>query len=286
MRGTKGFFLLILAVAVIFSLCSCTESSNSPTFSDGSEDFVNGSDFTTAMHGGTAKTLTGNCLIYNVFVNDAESEWTAKATESVLGMLEEAANFLERRFEESGSDGKLSVRFTDASNSAFLSFDEAAPTDASGMNWLGYAFSKTEHGTPNAYLKQCVKNVSDYDNVCFLFLFNKAGRSFATPYDSQYKDCEDYRYERAQIFFSTDRSFEFFCNPSVLAHELLHLFGAVDLYEPHVDTEDAAKVEELFPTELMRFEPTDIFQAEISSLTAYLIGWTKVLPNEYGFLFD
>lgn len=286
MRGTKGFFLLILAVAVFFSLCSCAEDSSGPTVSDVSENFANGSDFTTAMHGGTAKTLTGNCLIYNVFVNDAESEWSAKAMESVLEMLEEATNFLERRFEESGSDGKLSIRFTDTSNSAFLNFDEAAPTDASGMNWLGYAFSKTEHDTPNAYLKHCVKNVSDYDNVCFLFLFNKAGRSFATPYDYQYKDCEDYRYERAQIFFSTDRSFEFFCNPSVLAHELLHLFGAVDLYEPHVDEDDVSKVGELLPTELMRFEPTDIFQAEISDFTAYLIGWSKVLPDKYGFLFD
>lgn len=286
MKRQKSFFvtLLALTLALIFSACSKDVSiSGSP---DETEALLYDSPVTTAMHAGTSKTLTGDCLIYNVFVNDAESKWSAGATASALAMIGGATEFLERRFNEYGTEKELSIRFTNTSDSAFLSFDKAAPTDASGASWLSYAFSQTEHGSPNAFLKDCAKNVSGYDNICFLFLYNKPGRSFATPYDSQYGDCEDFRYERAQIFFSTDRSFDYFCNPAVIAHELLHLFGAIDLYEPYLSAEDASNAAELLPKELMRYEPTDIYEAEISALTAYLVGWTASLPDEYDFLLE
>lgn len=296
MKTVKKLLALFFAFVSVLSFTACDKLDDSSLLSESSAESVaepsSESDaldyfpITTAMHGGTAKTLTGNCLVYNVFVNDAESEWSDSSVDSVLEMLDEALTFIKHRFDGSDFGGELSLRYTDADSSAFISFDGAAPTDADGMTWLSYAFSQTEHGSPNAFLKDCAKNVSGYDNICFLFLYNKPGRSFATPYDSQYGDCEDFRYERAQIFFSTDRSFDYFCNPAVIAHELLHLFGAIDLYEPYVSAEDASRVAELFPTELMRFEPTDIFLSEISALTAYLIGWTETLDEEYNFLFD
>lgn len=89
---------------------------------------------------------------------------------------------------------------------------------------------------------------------------------------------------------SKDNNVEFsivsFKNPSVIAHEFLHLFGAYDLYITPFDTKKKEKrrKEELmkyFPNEIMAFAHRDIDSLEISGFTKYLIGWDKELLREY-----
>ena len=73
--------------------------------------------------------------------------------------------------------------------------------------------------------------------------------------------------------------------PSVIAHEFLHLFGAIDLYISPFDRSrwqqrKKNKIMNLLPNEIMAFAHKDIDSLNISDLTNYLIGWDNKLSDD------
>jgi len=67
-------------------------------------------------------------------------------------------------------------------------------------------------------------------------------------------------------------------NPAVIAHEVLHIFGAEDLY-PHPENSsfNFNAIAERYPYEIMRATYPDISKLRISPITKYLIGWQDSL---------
>ena len=58
-----------------------------------------------------------------------------------------------------------------------------------------------------------------------------------------------------------------------IAHEMLHLFGAWDLYElNNNDQARAIKTSEMFPNSIMRTTSNDIWELQIDEITAWLVG--------------
>lgn len=80
-------------------------------------------------------------------------------------------------------------------------------------------------------------------------------------------------------------------DPAVIAHEFLHLFGALDLYitpfDKHVWTNHRKrKAMKKYPNEIMAFAYRDIDSLTISPLTKYLIGWdNKIDQNAKNYFF-
>ena len=67
-----------------------------------------------------------------------------------------------------------------------------------------------------------------------------------------------------------------------LVHEILHLFGAEDYYDPYnkyPKRKELAKI--LCPKDIMLVVYNDINANEINRYTAYSIGWLDELPIEY-----
>ncbi len=81
-----------------------------------------------------------------------------------------------------------------------------------------------------------------------------------------------------------------FKRPGVIAHEFLHLFGALDLYmTPYDNAKDVSKRKqfamERFPKDVMAFPFRGLDSLEIGSLTEYLIGWRReLLPEDEALL--
>lgn len=74
--------------------------------------------------------------------------------------------------------------------------------------------------------------------------------------------------------------------PSVIAHEFLHLFGALDLYITPFDSRRSARKRKdfamkEFPDEIMAFAYRDLDSLQISPLTEYLVGWRPQLDDRY-----
>ena len=77
-----------------------------------------------------------------------------------------------------------------------------------------------------------------------------------------------------------------FKRPAIIAHEFLHLFGALDLYiTPFDGKKEARRRKEFamkeFPREIMAFPYRGMDSLEISPLTEYLIGWDRQLDEKY-----
>lgn len=74
--------------------------------------------------------------------------------------------------------------------------------------------------------------------------------------------------------------------PTVIAHEFLHLFGALDLYiTPYDNSKKAAKKKAFamkeFPNEIMAFTYRGLDSLNIGKFTEYLIGWDRELDPHY-----
>lgn len=72
--------------------------------------------------------------------------------------------------------------------------------------------------------------------------------------------------------------------PAVIAHEFIHLFGALDLYispfeRKRKTMKRLAHINKEFPKEIMAFAHRQIDSLDISPFTKYLIGWNNELDE-------
>ena len=116
-----------------------------------------------------------------------------------------------------------------------------------------------------------------------LILANKAGNGYAIQYS--------YEMDKNLYFLERTILYQKYLNDSELAsssiaHEILHLFGAWDLYETFEQTKDReVKARELFPDDIMLQTSYNINELNIDKLTAWLTGLSsfhedrKVLSN-------
>jgi len=67
-------------------------------------------------------------------------------------------------------------------------------------------------------------------------------------------------------------------NPAVIAHEFLHLFGAVDLYPTSYHASfNFQEIAENYPDDIMRVQHKEITKLNLSPITKYYIGWQTEL---------
>lgn len=70
-------------------------------------------------------------------------------------------------------------------------------------------------------------------------------------------------------------------NPAIIAHELLHLFGAIDLYPNRLHANfNYAEIAKEYPNEIMRITHKPIEDLQISPITRYYLGWAPTLDKE------
>lgn len=125
--------------------------------------------------------------------------------------------------------------------------------------------------------------------VGFLLFLPVSGTSFTMAHYAEdgtnfyYEYCCLYRYDAYAAQAEPE-------SPATYAHEILHLFGAPDLYEgssdPYVDGELTAYVEQTYPDDIMLStyaeDGSNLYTSidkVISPLTAYCIGLTDTCPE-------
>lgn len=198
--------------------------------------------------------MTGSIHLICVFVNDSESHWTGPEIDEMYNGLWKDTAYLEAQAARYGVYLKFSSGY-------FISTVPANQED----RWLDYLletqFSNPDHDL--AALENYYATSGGFNDCPMLFYFNKPGRCYSYMATKPY-------YERSAEYaiyypstMSSDRS---------PAHELYHLFGAIDLYYPE---KVAAAARKRFPQSSML-----IGGREIDDLTAYLIGWTDTYSQD------
>lgn len=244
---------------------------------------------------GSAVFLDGKTAIVSVFASDAANKWDLsreedkELREKMLSCFPIACDWLT----EQGKKYGRSPEFVYASdeNDELLYYE----TEFTEQELLeNYVFKEIYHIATAEW--DYIKENIDSDRICetygcknivYYFFLN-------TPEDYEYRACAlptmrvpmAEKYELVWIP-------SYYCCPSVVAHEMIHLFGAPDLYgDDGYDVsygmgwgfEDFCY--EKFPTDIMlsTFDAEtgkmleDRITREITDITAYYIGWLDEAP--------
>ena len=201
--------------------------------------------FTSRRDMGGVKKLVGSVDVIVFFVNDSRSTWTLRAKEKYKASQKEAMQYVLKNARAKGV--ALSIR------NAYV--DATVPINCTTENYP--TWSKTiisKYGSPDIPSYQIKhESVKRCTEAPILFVFNKPFRSGAIAVDFPA------RMQGEMSIISSQ------ADTHTIVHELLHQFGAADLYYP-------AEVDRL----IKRMGYSSIMATRrsmlIDSLTSYLIG--------------
>jgi hypothetical protein len=241
---------------------------------------------------GTAKILEGKVFVLSVFVAPYYNPWTSNDIESYKAKLFEAEKWLKMQALRYNKTVEF-VNCAYGSDGSFL--DNEIPTsedDNSSYIYPSKVLLKLGFESREAFV-DWVNNNTDCDQCLAVIFANTDGRSYASPttkelneYDpdlSGLECCLLYRHHADTVIET---------NSAVIAHEILHLFGAWDLYElDESDHERALKTELMFPNSIMLHSCRDIWESQIDEINAWLVGlkeegkdwyrWFEPLQDSY-----
>lgn len=196
------------------------------------------------MNIGTLKKLRGKLLFVNVYVSDNEYKWTNGEIEEKSQKLFDIFDYLKKCINEEN------VFFEYYVSSYYLNINYPFER-TSCEKWLkdfanGFDCLNLKNVHDKMYLKY------DVDQVAFLFITKRPSLCYAiSAKESFYDFCE------FAVLYGE--------NYNSVIHEILHLFGAADLYFPK-EISDVAK--EMFPKSIM-FNST---YNKIDDFTKYVVG--------------
>ncbi len=226
---------------------------------------------------GTCKSLKGNVSVLLFYVNDFESSWTDEETDRFTkNEVEPALLFLEKEAEKYGVELNLTVEKAYSG----IRYDKEVVTSVEKAGFatadvLWYSAVKINYKSSSEMVNALRKEYKTDDIVC-LTIFNKGGTSYAV----NPKRGSDIRVDEHSIVFV--RSLYATQNgpsgsqASTIAHEMLHLFGAEDFY---ITTSRKRLTTKHYPKDIMLSVKSDVNDNEISSATAFFVGWTDSVPD-------
>ena len=240
---------------------------------------------------GSAGLLTEPTVLVSVYINDAAGGrvWTENAKAETRQYLATAVQWLHEQAETYGQTLNLYYDDGTANSSLCRSYTPHAAVrggrDSDESDALLTELDAVSATLDTAALQQTYGT----DRIAFLYFLPVSGASFTMVHYAD--DGDDYYYEYSCLYrydvYAADGESE---SPATYAHEILHLFGAPDLYEgsgdPYVDRALIDYVAETYPDDIMvstyeddgssRF---DAITKEISPLTAYCLGLTDTCPE-------
>lgn len=240
---------------------------------------------------GSVQLLSEPTVLVSIYLNDAAtgSIWTMDAREAARKQVEMAVNWLTEQ--AAGYGVTTQLYYDDGSANSDLSYTYAVKSRMRGG---------VDSQESNEFLDEmdalCATVDTDAlrqrygtDHVGFLLFLPVAGTSFTMAHYAE--DDLNFYYEYCCLYrndaYAAEPEPE---SPATYAHEILHLFGAPDLYEgsadPYVDGELTAYVENTYPDDIMfstyEADGSNLYTSinkVISPLTAYCIGLADTCPE-------
>lgn len=215
---------------------------------------------------GSGKRLTGSCTAVLVFVDDPQAKWSDEDKSKMTALCRKSARYLVNQAKQYDVALELNCG---GEYTLSCAMKETIPTEITDFTWTVRVQKQADYA---AFCKE-----KELQNAVFLLLVPKEGRSYSLPYSEGIST--DY-YKESVVIYAGDSSDTRL--PATIAHEMLHPFGADDLYFPYdTDTSRAELAKEYFPDDIMlRVDPL-LSTLTIGAYTAYKIGWTDSLDSKY-----
>lgn len=223
---------------------------------------------------GSANTLKGNIYVLSVFISEPGNPWTYDEKLETYQKQRTAQNWLK----DQAAAYNTGIDFSEGQyglekDIVMENIHIGQRTYAEKTDWLIDIIShpSINYVYPNALLNWIHAN-SDCSNVLVIVYAKETGVGYALPYSWQMSD--KYFLETCILYSNYIDGSEL--TAASIAHEILHLFGAWDLYETYAQTgEREEKARELFPDAIMLRVNFNINELTLSPLTAWLVGLTE-----------
>jgi len=229
---------------------------------------------------GSARELSGNIYTLSCFISEPNEEWTYKEKQAILKQVKESQEWIKGQ----AAKYNVSVNF-DAGGNFGLDTDIKMPLiergTASGkepVDWVSRVLKKVGYSSPLKLLEWVKQNTNAKQTQVIIFAKGK-GNGYAMATSTE-MDKELYFVEGAILYEKYNNGSKL--ASSSIAHEMLHLYGAWDLYKTFSQSaENEKKAKQKFPNSVMLRTSYNIEELEIDELTAWLIGWNTKPKSWY-----
>ena len=285
MNKLKRFFLCFVCflLSLLLTACSGDDTYSKITdftphtfvYSDGIADYG-------YYNIGNCKKLVGDVYSLVIFLDDDESGWNEEARSIFYSMrFEPSISFITEKAKTHGV--KLNLKYGQYSTKQDTSkkphYNGKVENSAEkAINNLDI-FSQTAKtlGFPNKEVMHAyLQNYTGVEQIAYFIVLNKPGRAYAVC-DTTYDGADSIEFV---VAFSSDEYANRAIGSSVI-HEMLHLFGATDLYDSTGHYKKRERLcKKLYPDDIMRKSSINPDSLSIGRLTECLIGWSDYFPSE------
>lgn len=233
---------------------------------------------------GSSKLLEGDNILISIFVDINGNEWTEEEKKYCKDSLEEAVTWIEKE----GKAYNKQIRFLyDMDSQSDLlysqSIDFVVDSDSEDTNQYTYYLYNKLWIQENIDKASIIEKYGT-DSIGYLFFLKDEGTSYT--YSHYLEDKNINKEEMCTIFLEDSSSYGLYENPATYAHEILHLYGALDLYEGASPEDVNEYVTETYPYEIMlstyneTLIPNEYGEVKmISPITAYMLNWVEEMAE-------
>ena len=222
---------------------------------------------------GSATILSGTTCLIHLFLSDRTSSWSSRDKAVIRDRMAVALKFIARQ----GKRYSAKFRFVEAT-AKDIRLPMDIPVDMfANHNWIETAARQAGYrGAVDMALR--VKTLHKAKHSVILAHVNKKATSFNLTY---YRGVHPSFFAERVVMYSSYPDGRPTCAASY-AHEILHAFGAGELYFPfdrHATRKKLAR--KFFPNDVMLRVDYNINKLGIGEFTAYRIGWIETLRKQY-----
>lgn len=235
---------------------------------------------------GSAGEIDGTTIVVSIFASDPYSDWDSSRDAKTIANIKEYLSIAGDYLEDVVSDyGKTATFITDFEANPDLRYDmyfEDQLTDPDYLDYGDIDYDVWEYIYDNIDQSELMTEFNA-DNVIYMVMVNSDESNEAITCTRNWYDGMPYEYE---IIYLYNIDYEEVNCPAVYAHEMLHAFGAPDLYTEsedfRIDEDFLSYVEENMCNDIM-LTCTDLSSYEynyrhvtneVGEVTAYYVGLT------------
>ena len=228
---------------------------------------------------GSCATLTEDVAVVVLLADDDASQWDAEAVENFTAQVNDAMEFICSSAAGYGVEISMPVYVYCTNQEQQIRYDGTVTTGGVALNAL-HRIAKNWGYEDQRAMHAALQEQLEMEQIAYIVATNKSAHSFAQAHTQRF-DTYWLDLEYCVIDFLAGRDAS-----GTIVHEFLHLFGAQDFYRKESETtvyneRRAALAESLCPNAIMLNNGQYLADAQISSFTAYTIGWLDTQPEEY-----
>ena len=228
---------------------------------------------------GSANILSGKVYTLSCFISEPSEEWTYEEKLQVLEKLNEGTTWLTKKAAQNG----VTLSFEGGNyglqkDIKLAKIDRGTASGKERVDWVTVVLKEIGYQNPLAF-QNWVQTKTQCKNAQVIIFAKGKGTGYAMPFSTEMN--KDLYFVEGAILYEKYWNGVDLVSSSIV-HEILHVYGAWDLYKTFEQTKDREeKARQLFANSVMLRTSFDINELEVDEVSSWLVGWNKSPKDWY-----